>query len=129
MDPAPKMVTWCNFTVVIRMDEDDWDGTATELQSDQADVDSEDTDADFVSRPMFSSSPSLLHPEEEEGGDFLLADDGDDVSGSTVSNADASPQAPVFTRLKKMETIMSQVKPAGSTVTYKCPANGKIFCK
>lgn len=115
MDPAPKMVTWCNFTVFIMEDDDMDTASAIELQSDQA-------NNDHVAHRSFSS-PSL-HPEEEES-DFQLADDSDDVSGSTVSNSDGQPQAPSFSRLKKMESMMSQVKPAGSTVTYKCPAIGK----
>ncbi|XP_046633062.1 fibroblast growth factor receptor 4-like isoform X1 [Daphnia pulicaria] len=112
MDPAPKMTPWCNFTVIVKMDDDDVDAAAAEeLQSDQADDDY---------HPHLFSTPSL-HPEEEES-DFPMADD--DVSGSTTLAADGKPQSPSFIRIKKMEAFMSQVKPAGSTVTYKCPADG-----
>ena len=113
MDPAPKMTPWCNFTVIVKMDDDDVDAAAAEeLQSDQADDDY---------HPHLFNTPSL-HPEEEES-DFPMADD--DVSGSITSeSADGEPQSPSFIRIKKMEAIMSQVKPAGSTVTYKCPAEG-----
>lgn len=115
MDPAPKMVPWCNFTVIVKMDDDDVDAAAAEeLQSDQADEDY---------HHHSSNSPSL-HPEEEES-DFPQADDGDDISSMITSSSDGIPQPPSFIRFKKMESIMSQVKPAGSTVTYKCPANGK----
>ena len=95
------------------MDDDDVDAAAAEeLQSDQADDDY---------HPHLFNTPSL-HPEEEES-DFPMADD--DVSGSITSeSADGEPQSPSFIRIKKMEAIMSQVKPAGSTVTYKCPAEG-----
>lgn len=113
MDPAPKMTPWCNFTVIVKMDDDDVDSTAAEeLQSDQA-------NEDYRPHSLFST-PSL-HPEEEES-DFPMADD--DVSGSTSSATDGEPLSPSFIRIKKMEAIMSQVKPAGSTVTYKCPADG-----
>jgi hypothetical protein len=113
MDPAPKMTPWCNFTVIVKMDDDDVDAAAAEeLQSDQADDDY---------HPHLFNTPSL-HPEEEES-DFPMADD--DVSGSITSeSADGEPQSPSFIRIKKMEAFMSQVKPAGSTVTYKCPAEG-----
>ena len=98
------------------MDDDDVDAIATEeLQSDQAGED------------YHASSSFPLHPEEEEESDFPLADDGEDLTGSTHAATDGVPQAPVFIRFKKMEAMMSQVKPAGSTVTYKCPADGKIF--
>ena len=113
MDPAPKMTPWCNFTVVVKMDDDEVGAAAAEeLQSDQADDDYHHS---------FNSPP--LHPEEEEG-DFPMADDGEDVSGSNTASADGAPRPPTFIRFKKMEFIMSQVKPAGSTVTYKCPADG-----
>ncbi|XP_059352290.1 fibroblast growth factor receptor 4-like isoform X2 [Daphnia carinata] len=113
MDPALKMTPWCNFTVIVKMDDDDVDSTAgEELQSDQA-------GEDYHPHSLFST-PSL-HPEEEES-DFPMADD--DVSSSTSSDTDGKPQPPSFIRLKKMETNMSQVKPASSTVTYKCPADG-----
>jgi len=115
MDPAPKMTPWCNFTVVVKMDDDDVDAAAAEeLQSDQADDDY---------HPHLFSTPSL-HPEEEES-DFPIADD--DVSGSITLAADGEPQSPSFIRIKKMEAVMSQVKPAGSTVTYKCPADGMCY--
>lgn len=115
MDPAPKMTPWCNFTVIVKMDDDDVDAAAAEeLQSDQADDDY---------HPHLFSTPSL-HPEEEES-DFPMADD--DVSGSTTLAADGKPQSPSFIRIKKMEAFMSQVKPAGSTVTYKCPADGMCY--
>lgn len=115
MDPAPKMTPWCNFTVIVKMDDDDVDSTAAEeLQSDQA-------NEDYRPHSLFST-PSL-HPEEEES-DFPMADD--DVSGSTSSATDGEPLSPSFIRIKKMEAIMSQVKPAGSTVTYKCPADGML---
>lgn len=113
MDPAPKMTPWCNFTVVVKTDDDEVDATAAEeLQSDQAD--------DDFHHPF--NTPSL-HPEEEES-DFPLADDGEDVSGLSSASVDDVPHPPTFIRFKKMEAIMSQVKPAGSTISYKCPADG-----
>lgn len=40
---------------------------------------------------------------------------------------DGAEAAPIFTRLSRMEAAQSIVKPAGSTVTYKCPAEGKFL--
>lgn len=73
-----------------------------ELQSDQA---GEDYDE------------SLRHPEENFPPEDLEEE---------ASHQDDEPSPPTFIRMKKMEAVQSVVKPAGSTVSYKCPATGKF---
>ena len=91
---------WCNFTLTVA----DFD-IQEELQSDQAD-------------DYHYSSPR--HPEE----DFPPEDgDEEEVLGG-IQEPQHEPLAPTFIRFNKMEMAQSVVKPAGSTVTYKCPANG-----
>ena len=74
------------------MDDDEVGAAAAEeLQSDQADDDYHHS---------FNSPP--LHPEEEEG-DFPMAEDGEDVSGSNTASADDAPRPPTFIRYSHLQ--------------------------
>ena len=92
---------WCNFTVSIRQD-DDYD-VDDDLQNDQ------------------QHSNDQLADDMIEYGDYDTEDDVEEV------NAASGPRPANFTRLKKMKLMQSMVKPAGATITYKCPADGEHF--
>lgn len=102
---------WCNFTVVVQNDDE-----YSEVQSDQAD---EDYQAALGANYPASSFDSDEENEEVEDEDLT-----EDAEPSTPA---AQPRPPTFVRPKKMEALVYMVKPAGSTVTYKCPADGELM--
>lgn len=120
---AAKSV-WCNFTVTVQNDDEYGD----EVQSDQAD---EDYQAALTGS---SASASSFYPDDAQ--DAQDADDVEDVEDEDLAVDEtpepstpwaAQPRPPAFTRPKKMDALVYLVKPAGSTVAYKCPADGETL--
>ena len=116
---------WCNFTLIVKMDEDD-DDVSREVSDDP-----EVFDDDFQGDQPDELLRDDLRPIYDDG--VLDGDDGEDLedgSQSAPPAADASvPRPPTFSRMKKMESVQTQAKPAGATVTYKCPADGKKIAR
>jgi hypothetical protein len=106
---------WCNFTLVVQTDDDEEAG----LMSDQA-------GGDDVDGTNLEDEEGLFYPEGEEEDDGLEEEEEEFTGSSTPGTVDLE-RAPFFRRIKNMEGVQSMVKPAGSTVTYKCPAEGNVL--
>lgn len=103
---------WCNFTVTVQSDDD-----YVDVQSDQA-------DEDYQAALSEADDPASSFYSDEENEEIEDEDMSADNSAASTPSA-TQPRPPTFTRQKKMEILSYMVKPAGSTVTYKCPADGK----
>lgn len=125
-----KLAVWCNFTLTVLTDDDAEE--EEDVQSDRPlpdeleEEEEEDETAGAALAAMtsaddyhYSQSPPR-HPEE----DFPTEDGDEPVSLSPEQQGLLRP--PSFIRLKRMEAAQSMVKPAGSTITYKCPADGNF---
>ena len=116
---------WCNFTVSIRQD-DDYDVDDVDLQNDQ-----QQQQHQQHQQHQQEEVNDQLPDDMIEYGDFAHMDDYDaeeDVEDAEdVAAVSSGPRAATFTRYKKMEAVQSMVKPAGATITYKCPADGQQF--
>jgi len=112
-DPAAGQL-WCNFTLVVQTDDDEDAG----LMSDQA-------GGDDVGATL-EDEESLFYPEDGEEDEDGLEDEEDEYTGSSTPGTVELERPPFFRRIKNMESVQSMVKPAGSTVTYKCPAEGNV---
>lgn len=104
-DPAAGQL-WCNFTLFVKTDDDEEELTG--LMSDQAGGSDQDDTSESI------------YPEEEE------EEEEEEFTGSSTPGTVDLERAPSFRRLKNMEGVQSMVKPAGSTVTYKCIAEGTV---
>ena len=112
-DPAAGQL-WCNFTLVVQTDDDEDAG----LMSDQA-------GGDDVGATL-EDEEGLFYPEGGEEEEDGLEDEEDEYTGSSTPGTVELERPPFFRRIKNMESVQSMVKPAGSTVTYKCPAEGNV---
>ena len=117
---------WCNFTLIVEMDDDEDVGPI----SDEPEIINDDEQNDQPDDSLFRDGMALSYQADfdafENGDDDDDEDDGGDGAYAVSTNADnAVPRAPTFIRLKKMEATQTTVRPAGSTVSYKCPADGK----
>jgi len=74
--------------------------------------------------PIWCNFTLIVRTDDEDYvEDDLQSDQADEEEADYHYGAEA---APTFTRLSRMEATQSIVKPAGSTVIYKCPAEGTV---
>ena len=103
-----QQTAWCNFTVIVQKDDD-------YAESYQAD--------DY--QPFLAENDAASNSYSDEENEELEDDDFTENAESPSTPSSARPRPPTFTRPKKMEQMIYVAKPAGSTVTYKCPADGE----
>lgn len=121
---GPRPVTssvWCNFTLVVLEDSGEEDQESADLlaaqesaQNDQPEpVSSEDMNSHYDHQVDFRQ----VSESGSRDGEF---------QEDRLANEDSSlPRAPMFKKISSMEEVQTIVRPAGLTITYKCPADGE----